>query len=209
MCCRSRAGAVASAGMTGAGDRDGWVLLLAQLPASPSSPRVTLWRRARAAGAVGLQNGAWVLPGTDEHRALLRGLSGYVREQGGTAYTLHASSIEGAADGTGDEVVVERFRAERAKEYAEFTERGRALLAELDKEAARDNFSFAELEENEQDLERLGGWLDRIARRDFFPGRPLKDAGELLERCRSALDGFTAAVYRAEGVAPDVPPREE
>jgi hypothetical protein len=32
----------------------GWVLLLAQLPASPSGPRVALWRLARAAGAAGL-----------------------------------------------------------------------------------------------------------------------------------------------------------
>lgn len=185
-------------------EHDGWVLLLAQLPASPSSPRVTLWRRARAAGAVGLQNGAWVLPGTAEHRAFLDGLARYVREHGGTAHALLAT----APDDTGHDEIVARFRADRSREFAEFTERGDALLAELEKEIARDNFSFAELEENEQGLDRLGTWLDRIAARDFFPDERLKDAGALLERCRRALDGFTAAVYRAEGVAQDVPPRD-
>lgn len=189
----------------GSPEREGWVLLLAQLPASPSSPRVTLWRRARAAGAVGLQNGAWVLPGTGDHREFVDGLASYVRKHGGTAYALHAS----APDDTGDAEIIARFRAERAKEFAEFGERGHALLAELEKESAQDNFSFAELEENEQGLDRLGGWLARISARDFFPDERIKDAGALLERCRRALDRFTAAVYRAEGVAPDVPPREE
>lgn len=182
---------------------DGWVLLLAQLPASPSSPRVTLWRRARAAGAVGLQNGAWVLPGTPAHREFLDGLAGYVREHGGTAFSLLVRPDE-----RDDAEIVARFRAERAKEFAEFRERGRALLAELEREAAQDNFSFAELEENEQGLDRLTGWLERIAARDHFPDEHHKDAVALLERCRRALDGFTAGVYRAEGVAPDVPPRE-
>lgn len=181
---------------------EGWVLLLAQLPASPSSPRVTLWRRARAAGAIGLQNGAWVLPATAEHREFVQGLARYVREHGGTAYALDAEARE-------DDGIVERFRAERAKEFAEFAERATALLAELEKESGRSNFSFAELEENEQDLDRLAGWFGRISARDFFPDEHLKDAEALLDRCRRALDAFTAEVYRAEGVAPDVPPRGE
>ena len=64
----------------------GWVLLLAQLPASPSGPRAALWRRARAAGAAGLQNGAWVLPGTPSHEALFGQLAEAVRGQGGRAF---------------------------------------------------------------------------------------------------------------------------
>ncbi|MBC3194714.1 chromate resistance protein ChrB [Pseudonocardia sp. C8] len=181
---------------------DGWALLLAQLPASPSSPRVTLWRRARAAGAVGLQNGAWVLPGTREHREFFEGLAEYVREHGGTAYALEVTDRDDRAGGD----IVARFRAERAKEFAEFEERGRALLAELEKETARDNFSFAELEENEQGLDRLAAWFTKISARDFFPDERLKEAEELLDRCRRALEAFTAGVYQAEGVAPDVPP---
>ncbi len=189
-------------GMTDA-PSGGWVLLLAQLPASPSSPRVTLWRRARAAGAVGLQNGAWVLPATDENRTFLEGLATYVRESGGTAYALDVAA------GSSDDGIVARIRTERGKEFAEFTERGDALLAELEKESARDNYSFAELEENEQDLERLTRWLTTISSRDFFPDERGKDAEALLDRCRRALDAFTAAVYRAEGVAPDLPPRTD
>ncbi len=183
-------------------DAPGWVLLLAQLPASPSSPRVTLWRRARAAGAVGLQNGAWVLPGTDDNIEFFRSLAAQVRDHNGSAHALCVRTVEDQ----GDDEIVARFRGERAKEFAEFHERGLALVSELDRETAKSNFTFAELEENEQVLERLVGWLDKIAARDFFPDERAKDAAQLLDRCRRTLEDFTASVYRAEGVAPDLPP---
>ncbi|TCK27881.1 Chromate resistance protein ChrB [Pseudonocardia endophytica] len=178
-------------------DARGWVLLLAQLPASPSSPRVTVWRRARSAGAIGVQNGAWVLPDGEPHVRFLTGLAAYVREHGGTAFAFRTTSATGLED---DEIVA-RFRSDRAKEYAELTERGEELLAELAKETDRSNFTFAELEENEQDLDRLSGWLEKITVRDFFSDERAKDAAALLERCRHALETFTAEVLRAEGVA--------
>ena len=78
-------------------DAPGWVLLLAQLPASPSSPRVTLWRRARAAGAVGLQNGAWVLPGTDDNIEFFRSLAAQVRDHNGSAHALCVRTVEDQA----------------------------------------------------------------------------------------------------------------
>ncbi|MDQ4119188.1 MAG: chromate resistance protein ChrB [Actinomycetota bacterium] len=179
-------------------DAHGWVLLLAQLPASPSSPRVTVWRRARSAGAIGVQNGAWVLPDGPAHVQFFSGLATYVREHGGSAFALRTASATGAED---DEIVA-RFRSDRAKEYAELTERGEELLAELAKETDRSNFTFAELEENEQDLERLASWLEKITVRDFFPDDHAKDAAALLDRCRRALEAFTAEVYRAEGIEP-------
>jgi hypothetical protein len=182
-------------------DAHGWVLLLAQLPASPSSPRVTVWRRARSAGAIGVQNGAWVLPDGPAHVRFFSGLATYVREQGGSAFALRTTSATGIED---DEIVA-RFRSDRAKEYAELTERAEELLAELAKETDRSNFTFAEMEENEQDLDRLSGWLEKITVRDFFPDEHAKDAAALLDRCKRALETFTGEVYRAEGVEPDGP----
>jgi hypothetical protein len=173
-----------------------WVLLLAQLPASPSGPRVALWRRARAAGAAGLQNGVWVLPHTPEHVALFGGLAATVRGQGGTAVVLAVSAPE---EGVEAEIVA-RFAADRGREYAEFAERSAGLLAEIGKETGRGKFTFAELEEIEQDLDRLAGWLEKIGARDFFPGEDAARAAETLQRCRAAVAGFAQAVYAAEGL---------
>jgi hypothetical protein len=174
----------------------GWVLLLAQLPASPSGPRVALWRRARAAGAAGLQNGVWVLPYMAAHVALFGQFAETVRGQGGSAFVLEARAPAAAVDAE----IVARFRADRAREYAEFAERSEGLLAEIGKETGQARFTFAELEEIEQDLDRLAGWLEKIGARDFFPGEDAARAAGMLQRCRAAVAGFARAVYAAEGL---------
>ena len=174
----------------------GWVLLLAQLPASPSGPRVALWRRCRAAGAAGLQNGAWALPHRTEHMALFAQLAGTVRGQGGSAFVLAASAPAAGVDAE----IVARFAADRAREYAEFAERSAGLLAEIGKETGQGKFTFAELEEIEQDLDRLSGWLEKIGARDFFPGEHATQAAGTLQRCQAAVAGFAQAVYAAEGL---------
>jgi ChrB-like protein len=178
------------------GARPGWVLLLAQLPASPSGPRVTLWRRARAAGAAGLQNGAWVLPRTAGHEALFGRLAETVRGQGGSAFVLAVRAPDAGVDAE----IAARFGADRAREYAEFAARADGLLAEIGKESRAGKFTFAELEEIEQDLDKLAGWLDKIGARDFFPGPERESAEETLQRCREAVAGFAGAVYAAEGL---------
>ena len=180
----------------------GWVLLLAQLPASPSGPRVALWRRARAAGAAGLQNGAWVLPRTGGHAALFGRLAETVRGQGGSAFVLAVHTPDAGVDAE----IAARFRTDRAREYAEFAARADGLLAEIVKESGAGKFAFAELEEIEQDLDKLAGWLDKIGARDFFPGQDRERAEETLQRCREAVAGFAGAVYAAEGLeAPGEP----
>jgi hypothetical protein len=174
----------------------GWLLLLTQLPSSPSSARVSLWRRLRAIGAAGVLNGAWVLPRAAAHAEFFEQLRETVHREGGTAFVLTVS----AASPDGDEPIVWRFRADRGREYDEFTERCAAFLDEIGKETRAGKFTFAELEEGEQDVEKLARWLAKIQARDFFPDERSTQSAELLERCRGLLEGFAWAVYAAEGV---------
>ena len=176
-----------------------WLMFLAQLPAAPSSARVTLWRRLRAAGAAGFMTGAWVLPARDEHAEMFRRLADTVRAQGGHAAVFTAQSID-----DGDEAVIERFRADRAREYTEFEDRGKALLTEIDKERRLEKFTFAELEEIEDDLQKLTTWLAKIEARDFFPDERRDAARKTLTACETAQSGFAEDVYEREGLgAPD------
>jgi hypothetical protein len=98
------------------------------------------------------------------------------------------------------ETVVQLFPGDRAREYDEFAERCTALLDEIGKETRAETYTFAELEESEQDLEKLTRWLAKIQARDFFPHERGQQAAVLMARCRSALNGFSQAVYIAEGV---------
>src|SRR2546422_784735 len=43
-----------------------WLILIHQLPARPSSLRVTIWRRLQHLGAIALRNSVYVLPNTAE-----------------------------------------------------------------------------------------------------------------------------------------------
>jgi Protein ChrB, N-terminal len=173
-----------------------WLLLLAQLPRTPSSARVALWRRLRAAGATTMVNGAWVLPETAPHAEFLGQLRDGVLQQGGTVFVLNilVSSAEVS------ETIVQRFRADRGREYDEFAERCTALLDEIGKETKAGKHTFAEMEESEQDLEKLVRWLAKIQARDFFPGERAQQSAAMLARCRNAVKDFARAVYTAEGV---------
>jgi hypothetical protein len=174
----------------------GWLLLLAQLPSKPSSARVALWRRLRAVGATTMVNGAWVLPDTRTHTTFFAKLRERILQQGGTAFVLN---ISGSPPEVG-ETIVQRFRTDRAREYDEFAERCTAFLDEISKETGAGKYTFAEMEEGEQDLEKLARWLKKIQARDFFPDECGRQSAAMMARCRSALDGFSQAVYIAEGV---------
>ncbi|MGD0698724.1 MAG: Chromate resistance protein ChrB [Trebonia sp.] len=174
----------------------GWLLLLTQLPGSASSPRVALWRRLRAAGATTMVTSAWVLPATAPHAELLERLRDGLLQQGGTGFVL---SIPVSAPDV-NEAIVARFRSDRGREYDEFAERCNALLSEIGREGEAGKYTFAEMEESEQDLEKLVRWLAKIAARDFFPDERGQQAAALLARCQTAVAAFSQAVFAAENV---------
>jgi len=60
-----------------------WLLFLSQLPITPSSLRVNVWRKMRAQGALGLQNGVWILPDEAEQVNFLMELCKMIHKQGG------------------------------------------------------------------------------------------------------------------------------
>ena len=173
-----------------------WLLLLAQLPAEPSSARVALWRRLRGSGAVSVINGVWALPHTAVNAELFSNAALKVREQGGRATTFASDPL---GDGEADALIAQSH-ADRAKEYDEFAERADAMLAEIEKETRKEKFTFAELEEIEHDLEKLTEWLAKIELRDFFPGQRIADAKSQWERCAAELRTFAGKVFVAEGV---------
>jgi hypothetical protein len=166
------------------------------LPASPSSLRVLVWRRMRTAGAAALQQGVWVLPQTSEHEQFLRDVLREAQQQGGSGMLLVATSLD--TDQATE--VVERFRADRDQEYQEFGVQCRDCLAEIARETAAHNLSFAALEENEHDLQKLHTWLEKIRTRDFFGAPQARAAAEALAACERALHDFAEAIYAREGL---------
>jgi hypothetical protein len=178
-----------------------WLVFFPQTPATPSSLRVLVWRRLQQAGAINLQAGAWILPHTREQEQTLLTLLAEMEQQGGSGFFLEARAPTEAIQAG----LIERFQGERAKEYQEFGERCQEFLQEVEKETRAHKFTFAELEENEQDLLKLTRWVRKIQQRDFFPGSSSQEARARLAGCRQALETFTAAVYEQEGLPTPTP----
>ncbi len=185
-----------------------WLLFLSQLPSTPSSLRVMVWRKMRSFGALGLQNGVWLLPDKTEHIRFLSELADTLRTQGASFLVFKAK----AANEEFAQEIQQRLSLECDIEYTEFLSDGEEFLNELANETRKERFIFAELEENEQDLERLSNWLERIQRRDYVGAGLAGQAKEMLERCKTAFDTFSAEIYRRavdDTSASDKPTPEE
>jgi hypothetical protein len=177
-------------------DPSGWLVLLAQLPSKPSSARVAMWRRMRAAGATPVVNGAWMLPHTTAHEDFFEQSREGVVGRGGTGFVLRVSGSSPESN----ESIVRLFQSDRSREYDEFAERCAAFLSEISRESAAEKYTFAEMEESEQDLKKLARWLPKIQARDFFPNGRKDQSVVLLAQCRRALRDFSRAVYKVDGV---------
>ncbi len=171
-----------------------WLLFLSQLPANPSGLRVSVWRKLRAQGALGLQNGVWILPDQPEQLAFFNELSEMVQKQGAGSQIFTVNSLSEAVELE----IIQKFKDNRAEEYAEVKEQCADFLLGLEKEIQRRNFSFAEYEENEQDLNKLENWIVKVKQRDFWGGSPVSEAEEWLEQCRQKFQEFTALVFANE-----------
>ena len=135
-----------------------------------------------------------MLPASEAHQTLLNELAQTVQAQGGSASLFEATAV---AD---DKEMIARFVSDRQREYQEFETRSQGLLDELAKEIAAEKFTFAELEEVEDDLKKLEVWLAKIAVRDFFAGDALTTAQQQLGACALAVENFAANVYAADGI---------
>ena len=169
-----------------------WRLLTYRLPNNPSRHRVAVWREMRRLGAVGLQQGTWALPSGEGFDEGFERVLATIEAAGGEPLVLTVAD--------GDAAVVsleERFTAEREAEWTEFLGDCAKYEAELADEVAKGKLTLAELDEEEQSLDRLRRWYRTIRARDLF-GAPSAPAAEgRLKECTDALERFAEQVYDA------------
>ena len=170
-----------------------WLLLTYKVPPEPARGRVALWRKLKGMGAVYLQSGVCLLPKTDDHVRRLKMIDNDIAEMDGEAVILETVALNRAQE----HKVVSRFKADRDDDYTEFLDKCADFEAEIAKETKAKHFTYAELEENEVDLKKLQGWLDKIKKLDFY-GAPLRaEADERLKACEALLEVYAQRVFDA------------
>lgn len=170
-----------------------WLLLTYKVPPDPATKRIALWRRLKGMGAVYLQNGVCLLPKTDDHFRRLKMLENDVSKMGGESVILETVALDRAQE----DKVVYRFKADRDDQYREFLGRCADFEAEIAKEIAFNKFTYAELEEEDTDLKKLQGWLEKIKKLDFYGATLSAEASERLRGCEALLDSYAQRVFDA------------
>lgn len=171
-----------------------WLLLTYKVPPEPAAKRIALWRRLKGMGAVYLQNGVCLLPKTDDHMRRLKMLENDVAEMGGEAVILETVALDRAQE----DKVIARFKADRDEQYREFLGRCADFEGEIAKEVAINKFTYAELEEEDTDLRKLQGWLEKIQKLDFYGAALAGEASERLRACEALLDSYARRVFDAQ-----------
>jgi vacuolar-type H+-ATPase subunit I/STV1 len=172
-----------------------WIVLLFRVPTEPSRHRVAVWRELRRTGAVSLGQSAWLAPAAPAFADGIGRAVDLVRGAGGEAVVLDANGHEPADQ----ERLAAVYTGAREAEWTEFLAECGKYLAELDKEIATNKLTLAELDEEEQSLERLRRWHRELRLRDVL-GAPSAAAAEgSLKDCEAKLEDYTQRVFHAVG----------
>jgi hypothetical protein len=170
-----------------------WLLLVYRIPSEPTRLRAGVWRKIKGLGAIYVQNSVAALPASPSAERAFRSLRAEIGELGGNAYVLKSTVIAGQAQ------LVEEFNKARDDEYEEIVDRCEDFLQQVRKEYDAVHFTYAELEENDEDLTKLKRWLDKVRARDVLGAKGVEAATTALEGCEHVLEEYAARVYAEEG----------
>lgn len=173
-----------------------WLMLIVQLPASPSRHRVAVWRDLRRSGAVPLGPGTWVLPANAAGDAAVERARILAAKGEGSIATFEADPRDEASA----TLIAETFARAREEEWAEFLSECGKFRAEIAKEISIEKFTLAELDEEEQSLARLRRWRRDLLKRDVLCTASSRRAAEELQVCESDLEAYAELVYAAARV---------
>lgn len=169
-----------------------WRLLTYRLSDDGSRHRVRVWRELRRVGAVSLQAATWAVPPGDGFDQGVERAVALIERAGGRPLLFEVTPSPDAAA-----VLEDLFTAEREAEWAEFVSEAGKAEAELHQEIAKQKFTLAELDEEEQNVDRLRRWQRELRAKDLF-GAPSAAIAELrLKEVAELLETFAEAVFEA------------
>ena len=167
-----------------------WLFFSYSLPTEPSKARVYIWRQLKKLGAVNYQS-VWVLPHSKERIEDLNKLMDSIESYNGESLVIEGKSLTKSQEERINKAIIDS----RNEEYGELIEKCEDYFKEIDFEIQRQNFIFAEVEENEEELEKLKQWLKKVAKRDVLDVPLRKVAVEKLKSCEKRFEEFSQRVY--------------
>jgi len=168
-----------------------WLVISYNLPTEPSRHRVSVWRALKKLGVINIQQSMWVLPYNEENYTALVKISEEIELNHGDALLMDCSFF----DKKHEAKIIITLNQVRNEEYKEFIGECGKYLKELEKEIRIEKFTFAELEEEEEELNKLISWHGKIAARDAFRASEGKQADNMLVQIQQAFEKYSEMVY--------------
>ncbi|MEM5769361.1 MAG: Chromate resistance protein ChrB [Bacillota bacterium] len=168
-----------------------WMTILYQIPREPQKNRMAVWRKLKSIVALNVLQSIWILPESKDAEAEFEKLAKQINQSGGKSI----SCVTVIQDEAQNQRLIDGFNKEREFDYNEILEKCDDLEREIQRETERENFTYAEVDENEHELEKLNIWFKKIVQKDYF-GCPHKtEVMERLEKCMSLLNQFSHEVF--------------
>jgi ChrB-like protein len=172
-----------------------WLVLVYRIPSEPASKRVAIWRDLKRTGALYLQQCVCILPDLGNNAEELERVMAKVTTVGGETVRFLVPRLD-----SGDEArIIAGFIAQRTSEYAEIIEEcDTKFQKEIEFEHFRQNYTFEEVEEIEQDLDKIRHWYDRVREHDWFAADRRDEVERWIERCQKLMNGFVEEVCKRQ-----------
>jgi hypothetical protein len=177
-------------------DARGWLMIIYRLPSTPSTSRVTVWKRIKELGAYLLQQSVYILPNLPQVREAVNQLKEQIHHLGGESKTIEIASLGEEQE----KEAIAGFNSNREEEYIEVVKACNELLHEIEEESQTEDFHFADLEENEKHLQRVKELLESVTSRDYFGSSLQPKAVALMKECQQKFGEFAREVYSREGI---------
>ena len=173
-----------------------WLILVYRVPSEPTRLRGAVWRKLRNLGAVYMQNSAAAIPRTVQTERTMRALRKEILESmSGKAFLISSASVASDAD------LREMFNEARNDEYEEILDKCKDFHAGIEKEIREEHYTYGELEENEEDLNKLRGWYEKVKTRDVLGASKAQAVADALSECADKLEAFASQVYEADNAS--------
>jgi hypothetical protein len=169
-----------------------WLVINYNLPTEPSRQRVSTWRSLKKLGALNIQQSMWILVDNEENLSALQDISRYIESNNGETILMESLFIEEKHE----DKVISIFNSLRDEEYSEYIRECDKYFKELEKEIAIEKYTFAELEEEEEELQKLISWYQKIKTRDIFNSVEGSTAKERTDQIKKAFEDYSESVYK-------------
>jgi hypothetical protein len=178
------------------GHNHGWLIIIYRVPSTPSTSRVTIWKKIKELGAFLLQQSVYLLPDLTETRDASNALKEQIQHVGGECKIMEIASLGEEQE----KEVIAGFNSNREEEYIEVLKACKELLQEIAEESQTEDFHYADLDENEKHLQRVRELLDTVIKRDYFQSDLRARAIEMVNQCEKKFAVFSDEVFSREGI---------